>query len=130
MKKIILLTLLMSLTFAQSNLRLDFIFGHNRQGHNRHHGYKHRHHHGCGHGNHYNYGHRYWSNHSFHRLFNQMIWLSYYNNHNQSNTDEKKTDAQILEDIEKLYVLYEQGAISEAEYNELKKIMLEELENN
>ena len=128
MKKIILLTLLMSLTFAQSNLRLDFIFGHNRQGHNRHHVYQHRHHHGCGHGNHYNYKHKYWPNHRSHQLFNQMIWLSYYNNLHQKNNDEKKTDAQILEDIEKLYMLYEQGAISEAEYNELKKIMLEELE--
>ena len=128
MKKIILLILLMSLPFAQSNLRLDFIFGHNRQGYSRHHVYQHRHHHGCGHGNHYNYKHKYWPNHRSHQLFNQMIWLSYYNNLHQKNTDEKKTDAQILEDIEKLYVLYEQGAISEAEYNELKKNMLEELE--
>lgn len=123
-RKVLLLTLLISLTFAQGNRKLNFLSGHKRHGHH------HRHHHGCGHGNHYNYKHKYWPNHRIHHLFNHVIWLSYYNNLYQRDTDEKKTDAQILKDIEKLYVLYEQDAITEAEYNALKEVMLKELENN
>tara|TARA_B100000287_G_scaffold153023_1_gene144618 strand:+ start:789 stop:977 length:189 start_codon:yes stop_codon:yes gene_type:complete len=62
-------------------------------------------------------------------MFNQLVWLSYYSNVNKVKKV-KKTDSQILNDLQKLYELYEQGAITEQEYNEMKSVMLEELENN
>ena len=63
-------------------------------------------------------------------MFNQLIWLSYYSNQSKKVKKVKKTDTQILNDLQRLYDLYEQGAITEQEYNEMKAVMLEELENN
>ena len=63
-------------------------------------------------------------------MFSQLVWLSYYtHNHNNENKVEK-TDEQILQDLQRLYKLYEQGAITQREYEDMKAIMLEELENN
>ncbi len=105
----------MSMTFANTDLMFNLVF-------NGGHGHNHSHHHGH---NHYHYFHRYHPNH----MFNQLIWLSYYSNH-KSTKKVKYTDRQILNDLQKLYDLYEQGAITEQEYNEMKAVMLEELENN
>lgn len=116
MKKLILLCLL-SMTFANTDLMFNLILG---GGHS--HGKHYYHNHGY---NHYHYFHRYHPNH----MFNQLVWLSYYSNVNKVKKV-KKTDSQILNDLQKLYELKEQGAITLKEYNEMKNMMLEELENN
>ena len=63
-------------------------------------------------------------------MFNQLIWLSYYDSQKPKIKKVKKSDSQILEDLQRLYRLYEQCAITEQEYEDMKAIMLEELENN
>ena len=115
--------------FSSKLLMLSLIFN---SGHNHHHNHKHRifrhicHNHCNHHHNHYNYHHRYHPHH----MFSQLVWLSYYtHNHNNENKVEK-TDEQILQDLQRLYKLYEQGAITQQEYEDMKAIMLEELENN
>ena len=126
MKKLIILTL-MSLTFANTDFMFNLILGGGHHNHGTHRVFKHICHNHCNHHhNHYNYHHRYHPNH----MFNQLIWLSYYDSQNNKVKKVTKTDEQILEDIKKLYELYEQGAITQQEYEDMKAIMLEELENN
>ena len=125
MKKLIILTL-MSMTFANTDILFNLILGGGHHNHS-HRIFKHICHNHCNHHhNHYNYHHRYHPNH----MFNQLIWLSYYDSQNNKVKKVTKTDEQILEDIQKLYELYEQGAITEQEYEDMKAVMLEELENN
>ena len=120
----------MSMTFANPDIMLNLIFnsGHGHyHNHNKHRVFKHICHNHCNHHhNHYSYHHRYHPNH----MFNQLIWLSYYDSQKPKIKKVKKSDSQILEDLQRLYRLYEQGAITEQEYEDMKAIMLEELENN
>ena len=52
--------------------------------------------------------------------------MSYFtHSHNEKKVE--KTDRQILNDLERLFNLYEQGAITQKEYLEMKEKMLEEL---
>jgi len=129
MKKLIILTL-MSMTFANTDILFNLILS-GGQNHNHSHGthrvFKHICHSYCNHHhNHYNYHHKYHPNH----MFNQLIWLSYYDSQNNKVKKVTKTDGQILEDLQRLYKLYEQGAITQQEYEDMKAIMFEELENN
>ena len=57
-----------------------------------------------------------------------MLMSYFTHNHNEKKVE--KTDRQILNDLERLFELYEQGAITEQEYKEMKEQMLKELGNN
>ena len=105
MKKLILL-LLFSVTFAHSNLMFKLFFDTN---------HSHGHHH-----NHYNYYHRY---HPHSHLVD--MWIHYYLISPKNKAE--KTDKQILNELQRLYDLYKQGAITQQEYLTLKEKMLEEL---
>ena len=112
MKKLLLL-LLMSVTFANGDLMFN-LFLSNNDGYNK-----------------YSYYNRYYPHHHHHHhnLIYKWMLMSYFtHNHNEKKVE--KTDKQILDDLQKLYTLYEQGAITLKEYNEMKNMMLKELENN
>jgi len=58
---------------------------------------------------------------------NQILLRQIYLNSLHNKKFNKKSNEQIMEDIEQLYVLYQEGIITKKEYDDAKKALLNEL---